>query len=175
MARDLEGLMDRYAADAILESPLILMALTDAASGILRGRSEIRPFFAAGLREVGNGLGRWYRTGTFFSDGRQLTREYPRATPQGDQVDLVAVMDLAAAASPIIGSSGAGWGSGADRPRGALPMSRSAEIGAYATENRNSVVAAKVSPGRSTADGKAGWFGASGKSCVSKQTPSPER
>jgi steroid delta-isomerase len=96
LARDLDGLMDLYAEDAVLESPLILMTLTDAASGILRGRSEIRPFFAAGLREAGNGLGRWYRTGRFFSDGRQPTWEYPRATPQGDQVDLVEVVDLAA-------------------------------------------------------------------------------
>jgi hypothetical protein len=31
----------------------------------------------------------------FFSNGRQLTWEYPRATPQGDQVDLVEVMDIA--------------------------------------------------------------------------------
>lgn len=46
---------------------------------------------------------------------------------------------------------------------------------AYSTLNRNVVVAAKRSSGRSTADGKAGWFGASGKPCVSKQTASPER
>jgi hypothetical protein len=71
--------------------------------------------------------------------------------PQGDQVDLVEVVDLAS--GPHRPSPGL---PGADRPRGAPPMSRSAEIGAYATENRNSVVAAKVSPGRSTADGKAG-------------------
>lgn len=95
VARDLDGLMDLYAEDAILESPLILATLTDAGSGILRGRSEIRPFFEAGFRTAGNGLGRWYRTGTFFSDGRQLVWEYPRATPEGDQVDLVEVMDLA--------------------------------------------------------------------------------
>lgn len=95
MARNLDGLMDLYAEDAILESPLILVTLTGAPSGILRGRSEIRPLFAAGLRAARNGLGRWYRTGTFFSNGRQLTWEYPRATPQGDQVDLVEVMDIA--------------------------------------------------------------------------------
>lgn len=95
VAGDLDGLMDLYAEDAILESPLILVTLKDAASGILRGRSAIRPFFEAGLRAAGNGLGRWYRTETFFADGRQLTWEYPRATPHGDQVDLVEVMDLA--------------------------------------------------------------------------------
>ena len=41
------------------------------------------------------GLGRWYRTGLFFSNGRQLVWEYPRETPDGDQVDLVEVMDIA--------------------------------------------------------------------------------
>jgi hypothetical protein len=93
--RDLDGLMALYAQDAILETPLILVTLRDRTQGILRGRGEIRPFFEAGLRKLGNDLGRWYRTGTFFSDGRQLTWEYPRATPQGDQVDLVEVMDMA--------------------------------------------------------------------------------
>lgn len=95
VARDLDGLMALYAEDAILESPLILVTLPDAPSGILRGRAEIRAFFAAGLHAAGNGLGQWYRTEKFFSDGRQLIWEYPRATPQGDQVDVVEVMDLA--------------------------------------------------------------------------------
>jgi hypothetical protein len=64
------------------------------AQGIWRGKSEIRPFFEAGLRKVGRELNRWHRTGLFFSNGRQLTWEYPRETPQGDQVDLVEVMDV---------------------------------------------------------------------------------
>ena len=95
VARDLDGLMDLYAGDAVLESPLVHVTLLDRESGILRGRAEIRPFFEAGLRNPDARLGRWYRTGQFFSDGRQLVWEYPRATPQGDQVDLVEVMDLA--------------------------------------------------------------------------------
>jgi steroid Delta-isomerase len=92
---DLDGLMALYAEDAILETPLILATLKDRTEGILKGKTEIRPFFEAGLRKLGNDLGRWYRTDTFFSNGRQLTWEYPRETPQGDQVDLVEVMDLA--------------------------------------------------------------------------------
>jgi hypothetical protein len=51
-------------------------------------------FFAAGFRTQSNGLGRWYRTGHFFANGRQLTWEYPRATPDGNQIDLVEVMDV---------------------------------------------------------------------------------
>ena len=94
VGRDLDGLMALYAEDAILETPLILATLTDRTQGILEGKSEIRLFFAAGLRKLGNELNRWHRTGLFFSNGRQLTWEYPRRTPEGDQVDLVEVMDV---------------------------------------------------------------------------------
>jgi steroid Delta-isomerase len=92
---DLDGLIALYADDAILETPLILVTLRDKTEGILKGKAAIRPFFEAGFRKLRNDLGRWYRTGTFFSNGRQLTWEYPRATPQGDQFDLVEVMDIA--------------------------------------------------------------------------------
>jgi steroid delta-isomerase len=94
VGRDLDDLVALYDDDAFLESPLILAVSKGKNGGILRGKAEIRPFFEAGFRSPENGLGRWYRTGTFFSNGRQLTWEYPRATPQGDQVDLVEVMDI---------------------------------------------------------------------------------
>ena len=93
--RDLEALMALYADEATLESPLIFATWSDRESGILTGKAQIRPFFDAGLRAPPNDLGRWYRTGTFFSNGTQLTWEYPRHTPDGDQVDLVEMMDLA--------------------------------------------------------------------------------
>jgi len=95
VTRDLDSLMALYAEDAILETPLILVTLTDRTQGVLRGKTEIRRFFAAGLRKLGNELNRWHRTGLFFSNGQQLTWEYPRETPHGDQVDLVEVMDVA--------------------------------------------------------------------------------
>ncbi|AFQ52045.1 nuclear transport factor 2 family protein [Burkholderia cepacia] len=94
VARDLDGLMALYADDAILETPLIVVTLPEHGSGVLHGKAAIGEFFAAGLRNPGNKLGRWYRTGLCFSNGRQLTWEYPRETPEGDQVDLVEVMDL---------------------------------------------------------------------------------
>ncbi len=93
-AGDVEGLLSLYRADAILESPLIPRIL-DQASGVLRGHAEIRPFFEAGTRGRPNDLVRWYRSGHYQFDGRTLTWEYPRQTPEGDQVDLVEVMDLA--------------------------------------------------------------------------------
>lgn len=92
--RDIDGLMALYADDAILESPLVWAVQPDLGSGVLQGKVAIGDFFAAGFRNPSNGLGRWYRTGTFFANGRQLTWEYPRATPEGDQIDLVEVMDV---------------------------------------------------------------------------------
>ena len=93
VAGDLDLLMALYADDAIFETPLILSMLQQP-EGVLRGQAAIRAFFEIGLNHRNSGLGRWYRTGTFFANGRQLVWEYPRATPQGDQVDLVEVMDL---------------------------------------------------------------------------------
>lgn len=92
--RDIAALMKLYAEDATLESPLICAVQPELGSGILRGKAAIRDFFLAGSRSPSNGLGRWYRTGHFFANGRQLTWEYPRATPDGDQIDLVEVMDV---------------------------------------------------------------------------------
>lgn len=107
LARDLDGLMALYADDAILETPLILVTLPKHERGVLRGKSEIRSFFEAGVRKLSNDLAKWYRTGLFFSNGRQLTWEYPRETPDGDQVDLVEVMDIA---NGLIASHRVYWG-----------------------------------------------------------------
>jgi steroid Delta-isomerase len=94
-SRDLYGLTALYADEAILETPLIVATLPDASSGILNGKQKIRAFFEIGFGRLQNELSRWYRTGTFFSNGRQLVWEYPRETPHGDQIDLVEVMDIA--------------------------------------------------------------------------------
>src|SRR6202012_241388 len=88
------GLMALYADHAMFETPLILATLRDCTEGILKGKAAIRPFFEAGLRKPPGELGRWYRTGTFCANGRQLNWEYPRETPQGNQVDLVEIMDI---------------------------------------------------------------------------------
>jgi steroid Delta-isomerase len=107
MNGDLDRLMALYAADAVLETPLIMATLQDKTDGILRGRAEIRPFFEAGFRKLRNSAARWYRTGLFFANGRQLVWEYPRATPSGDQIDLVEVMDMT---DGLIASHRVYWG-----------------------------------------------------------------
>ncbi|HEY9760657.1 MAG TPA: nuclear transport factor 2 family protein [Oculatellaceae cyanobacterium] len=92
--RDLDKIMSLYDDNASLESPLVWTVLKENNSGVLRGKTAICDFFAMGFRSPENGLGRWYRTGLFFSNGHQLTWEYPRETPDGDQIDLVEVMDI---------------------------------------------------------------------------------
>jgi steroid delta-isomerase len=93
-AHDIGGLVDLYAPDATLESPLVARIL-DRPSGVLRGHDELRRFFVRGTEGRPNDLVRWYRTGDFMFNGHTLFWEYPRQTPDGDQVDLVEVMELA--------------------------------------------------------------------------------
>jgi steroid Delta-isomerase len=93
--RDTEGLLALYAEDAVLESPLVPAVLEDKLDGVLRGHPELRRFFEEGARRRPNDLVRWYRTGEWLTDGRRLLIwEYPRHAPDGDQVDLVEVMEI---------------------------------------------------------------------------------
>jgi len=68
-AHDIEGLLELYAPDAILETPLIPRIL-DQQRGVLTGREQIRPFFQRGTDNRPNDLVRWYRTGRTTSMAR---------------------------------------------------------------------------------------------------------
>lgn len=93
--REVDGLLSLYAEDAVLETPLI-PAILDVERGALQGHAALRHFFAEGGRRRPNELVRWHRQkDRYFFDGSRLSWEYPRAAPDGDQVDLVEVMDLA--------------------------------------------------------------------------------
>jgi steroid delta-isomerase len=95
-ARNLEGLLALYAQDAVLETPLVQAIYSERPDGILQGHREIGPFFAEAVSRPLNELVRWYRTGRWLTDGeRILAWEYPRATPDGDQVDMVELMEIA--------------------------------------------------------------------------------
>jgi steroid Delta-isomerase len=94
-AGDAGGLLALYAEDATLESPLVPMVLPDADGGIVRGRAEIRRFLAAGARLLTRRLTHWHRDEAWATDGvRLLVWEYPRETPDGQQLDIVEVMEL---------------------------------------------------------------------------------
>lgn len=88
---DVNGLLALYAPDAVLESPLVPY-LTGKEAGICRGHDELRLLFEI-LRDRRPPIRRHYRTG-YFSDGKKVIWEYPRATPNGDQMDFVEVMEI---------------------------------------------------------------------------------
>lgn len=74
---------------------LVPAILDGTPAGVLRGRGQLRRFFDEGARRRPNDLVRWYRTGDWLTDGRRLlVQEYPRQAPDGDQVDLVEVMEV---------------------------------------------------------------------------------
>lgn len=91
---DVEGLLSLYTADATLETPVIT-AIFDTDTGVVRGHSELRNFFEEGGRRRPNQLVRWHREpGKFFFDGQRLAWEYPREAPDGNQIEIVEVMEL---------------------------------------------------------------------------------
>ncbi|MBI3561584.1 MAG: nuclear transport factor 2 family protein [Gammaproteobacteria bacterium] len=92
-SRNVDALVALYATDAVFESPLV-PAILDCDSGLLRGHSEIRRFLEEGTQRRPNDLVRWYRNGKYFTDGRSLVWEYPRQTPDGEQVDILEVMEI---------------------------------------------------------------------------------
>ncbi len=93
-SRDVAGLLALYAADAVFESPLVPVILGDKQDGILIGHNEIHRFLEEGTRRRPNDLVRWYRTGSYLTDGRTLVWEYPRETPDGDQIDILELMEI---------------------------------------------------------------------------------
>jgi hypothetical protein len=93
--RDGAALLALYADDAALESPLVPAILDDKADGVLRGKAEIARSLEQGARSRTIGQVRWHRSATWFNAGPTLVWEYPRLTPDGEQVEIVEVMDIA--------------------------------------------------------------------------------
>jgi ketosteroid isomerase-like protein len=88
---DPEALLALYAPDATLESPLV-PHLLGTEEGICRGRDELRKLFEI-LAQRKPKVRQFYRTG-YFTDGKKVMWEYPHATPQGEQMDFVEVMEI---------------------------------------------------------------------------------
>ena len=89
--KDLDGAMRLYASDAILESPLVRHLLRSE-EGVVHGRDNLREFVEKVFARTPPSRQR-YRDG-FFTDGRRLIWEYPRAAKDGQQMDLVEAMDI---------------------------------------------------------------------------------
>jgi len=89
----LDELVALYAPDGAFESPLVPVLL-QRDSGICQGHEEMRRFFEEGFRRRPNELVRWWRNGRYHFDGSTLIWEYPGRSPEGDQLDLMEVMEL---------------------------------------------------------------------------------
>jgi ketosteroid isomerase-like protein len=88
---DAGALLALYAKDAHFESPLVPHLLgTDR--GVLDGHDELRRLFAL-LADRKPPVRRYHRTG-YLTDGKRLIWEYPRAAPDGDQMDFVEAMEV---------------------------------------------------------------------------------
>src|SRR5437762_11024389 len=88
---DVEALLALYAEDVIIESPLIPYLLNKE-SGICKGKEELsKLLIIAAERKPTN---RKYYRKKFFTDGETLIWEYPRLTPEGEQMDFIEVMEL---------------------------------------------------------------------------------
>jgi hypothetical protein len=89
--KDLEASLSLYADDASIESPLV-QHLLNTAEGIVRGKENLRRFITK-VFQTNPPQRKRFKQG-FFSDGRVVTWEYPRLAPEGDQMDLVEVMEI---------------------------------------------------------------------------------
>ena len=94
MTRDQDALIALYADDAVLETPLAPFILPEQPDGVLRGRAAIKHFLDEGAKRRPNQLVRWQRSGRWFSSDNTLIWEYPRETPEGDQIELIEVMEI---------------------------------------------------------------------------------
>jgi hypothetical protein len=89
--KDLEAALALYSEDATLESPLV-RHLRQSDRGVIEGKAALRPFVETVFRTQSPQRKR-YRRG-FFTDGTRLMWEYPRVAADGEQFDLVEVMEL---------------------------------------------------------------------------------
>jgi SnoaL-like domain len=91
-AKDVDAAAALYAPDTVLESPLV-RHLVKSDDGVVKGRAALREFLGIVFERTPVERRR-HRTG-FFTDGRKLIWEYPRATPDGEQMDFVESMEIA--------------------------------------------------------------------------------
>lgn len=88
---DIDDLLALYAEDLVIESPLIPYLLGKE-KGICEGKAEFRKLLE--IAATRKPLNRQYYRKNYFTDGKTLIWEYPRLSPEGEQMDFVEVMEL---------------------------------------------------------------------------------
>ncbi|HEU5387887.1 MAG TPA: nuclear transport factor 2 family protein [Streptosporangiaceae bacterium] len=91
-AKDTESAMALYHPDASLESPLV-SHLLGTSEGVVRGREALADFVGNHVFPHQPPQRRRFR-GPLLTDGNRVTWEYPRLSPDGDQMDIVEVMEV---------------------------------------------------------------------------------
>ena len=93
--RDAPALSELYAADAVLESPLVPV-LFDLSCGIVQGRIALDSFLQETTRKRfdEDASPSPHGTDIFTFDGHRLVWEHPRQTANGDKLDLVEIVEL---------------------------------------------------------------------------------
>lgn len=88
---DIDGLLALYAENAIIESPLIPYLL-EKEQGVCTDKAEFRKLLMIAVNR--KPTNRHYYRKNYFTDGKTLLWEYPRVTPDGEQMDFMEVMEL---------------------------------------------------------------------------------
>jgi ketosteroid isomerase-like protein len=88
---DLEGFLALYADDVVLESPLFPYLL-GTERGIITGKEALQEVIEIAAKRKPNF--RNFHVCNYFTDGKTIIWEYPRATPEGDQMDFMEVMEI---------------------------------------------------------------------------------
>jgi hypothetical protein len=88
---DIDALLALYADDATIESPLIPYLLGKD-QGVCRGKKEFRQLLEIAAHR--KPTTRKYYISKYFINGNTLIWEYPRATPNGEQMDFIEVVEL---------------------------------------------------------------------------------
>jgi hypothetical protein len=91
-ARDVSSLVNLYAPDAEIESPLIY-EFTGSKTGLLRGRDAFRAFYDEVARRQSNAI-RPKHHDDYLAQGRRIVWEYPRSSPSGERSEFVEFWDF---------------------------------------------------------------------------------
>ncbi|MCW5589548.1 MAG: nuclear transport factor 2 family protein [Legionellales bacterium] len=88
---DLVGFLALYSDDVILESPLFPYLL-GIEHGVIHGKAKLKEVIEiAALRKPRY---RNFYVSNYFTDGKTILWEYPRDTPEGEQMDFIEVMEI---------------------------------------------------------------------------------
>lgn len=88
---DLEGFLALYDDNVVLESPLFPYLL-EIEHGVITGKEKLKEVIEIAAKRKPNY--RNFYVSNYFTDGKTIIWEYPRDTPEGEQMDFMEVMEI---------------------------------------------------------------------------------